>query len=287
MLYDYTEFKFLLQALQYIVSILVSFFIKFKRFVSNIVSFYSFLFFYTVISFLVSNKRTRGKVAMIYGIINTNYTDGSDQTELVQFNVSSIINIPGNGDEIAQLKNLRDGDKVVTTKIQNLELPNMSASDTYQMIFNTGADIIILNSPALSSEIFKNTLIQKTRGTSVRESELIISAVTEILNFQIEAELTKKETEIIPVRQESIPNTKPAIKSVCEKKDQKIVITKKEVESKKFIRENLIDFGGTMTNNEIMAALHLARNSYYKYKKKVALELDANPASEEMTELGL
>ena len=129
---------------------------------------------------------------MIYGIINANYTSGSDQTELVQFDVSSIINIPGNGDEIAQLKNLRDGDKVITTKIQNLELPNMSASDTYQMIFNTGADIIILNSPALSSEIFKNTLIQKTRGTSVRESELIIAAVTEILNFQIEAELTKK-----------------------------------------------------------------------------------------------
>lgn len=224
---------------------------------------------------------------MIYGIINANYTSGSDQTELVQFGVSSIINIPGNGDEIAQLKNLRDGDKVITTKIQNLELPNMSASDTYQMIFNTGADIIILNSPALSSEIFKNTLIQKTRGTSVRESELIIAAVTEILNFQIEAELTKKETEIIPVLQEPIPNTKPAIKSVSEKKDQKIVITKKEVKSKKFIRENLIDFGGTMTNNEIMAALHLARNSYYKYKKKVALELDANPASEEMTELGL
>ena len=90
---------------------------------------------------------------MIYGIINANYTSGSDQTELVQFGVSSIINIPGNGDEIAQLKNLRDGDKVITTKIQNLELPNMSASDTYQMIFNTGADIIILNSPALSSEI--------------------------------------------------------------------------------------------------------------------------------------
>ena len=42
-----------------------------------------------------------------------------------------------------------------------------------------------------------------------------------------------------------------------------------------------------MTNNEIMAALHLARNSYYKYKKKVALELDATPAPEEMTELGL
>ena len=224
---------------------------------------------------------------MIYGIINANYTSGSDQTELVQFGVSSIINIPGNGDEIAQLKNLRDGDKVITTKIQNLELPNMSASDTYQMIFNTGADIIILNSPALSSEIFKNTLIQKTRGTSVRESELIISAVPEILNFQIEAELTKKETEIIPVRQEPIPNTKPAIKSVSEKKDQKIVITKKELESKKFISENLIDFEGTMTNDEIMAALHLARNSYYKYKKKVALELDATPAPEEMTELGL
>lgn len=224
---------------------------------------------------------------MIYGIINTNYTDGSDQTELVQFGVSSIIYIPGTGAEISQLKNLKDGDKVVTSKIQNLELPNMSASDTYQMIFNTGADIIIINSPALSSEIFKNTLIRKTRGTSVRESELMIAAVTEILNLQIEAELTKKENEKIPTRQEPIPKIEPPKKNVSEKKDTKIVITKKEVESKKFIRENLIDFGGTMTNNEIMTALHLARNSYYKYKKKVSEEIGKEKAAEDEAENSL
>ena len=217
---------------------------------------------------------------MIYGIINTNYTNGSDKNELVQFGVSSIIYIPGTGNEISQLKSFKDGDKVVTTKIRNLELPGSSASDTYQMIFNTGADIIILDSPALSSEIFKKTLIQKTRGTSVKETELIIAAVTEILNLQIEAELTKKEKEILPIPKEEILEIRPKKISDREKKDQKIVVTKKEVESKKFIRENLIDFGGTMTNNEIMDALHLARNSYYKYKKKVSEEFEKEKAIE-------
>ena len=217
---------------------------------------------------------------MIYGIINTNYTNGSDKNELVQFGVSSIIYIPGTGNEISQLKSFKDGDKVVTTKIRNLELPGSSASDTYQMIFNTGADIIILDSPALSSEIFKKTLIQKTRGTSVKETELIIAAVTEILNLQIEAELNKKENETIPIPKDKLQEIRPKKISDREKKNQKIVVTKKEVESKKFIRDNLIDFGGTMTNNEIMDALHLARNSYYKYKKKVSEEMEKEKAIE-------
>ena len=217
---------------------------------------------------------------MIYGIINTNYTNGSDKNELVQFGVSSIIYIPGTGNEISQLKSFKEGDKVVTAKIRNLELPGSSASNTYQTIFNTGADIIILDSPALSSEIFKNTLIQKTRGTSVKETELIIAAVTEILNLQIEAELTKKENETIPIPKDEIQEIRPKKISDRAKKDQKIVVTKKEVESKKFIRENLIDFGGTMTNNEIMDALHLARNSYYKYKKKVSEEIEKEKAIE-------
>ena len=217
---------------------------------------------------------------MIYGIINTNYTNCSDKNELVQFGVSSIIYIPGTGNEISQLKSFKEGDKVVTAKIRNLELPGSSASDTYQMIFNTGADIIILDSPALSSEIFKKTLIQKTRGTSVKETELIIAAVTEILNLQIEAELNKKENETIPIPKDEIQEIRPKKISDRAKKDQKIIVTKKEVESKKFIRENLIDFGGTMTNNEIMDALHLARNSYYKYKKKVSEEIEKEKAIE-------
>ena len=148
------------------------------------------------------------------------------------------------------------------------------------MIFNTGADIIILDSPALSSEIFKKTLIQKTRGTSVKETELIIAAVTEILNLQIEAELNKKENETIPIPKDKLQEIRPKKISDREKKNQKIVVTKKEVESKKFIRDNLIDFGGTMTNNEIMDALHLARNSYYKYKKKVSEEMEKEKAIE-------
>ena len=206
---------------------------------------------------------------MIYGIINTNYTTDSQKTKLVEFGVSSIIFLPGTGNELSRLSNLKDGDKVFTTQILNLDLPYSSASNTYQTIFNTGADLIILDSPTLSSEIYKKTLILRTKGLTAKESERVIAAVTDILNLQIEAELKKN----IPIRNEEVQEDKKEKKPVRKNTDRKIVITKKEVDSKKFIRENLIDFGGMMTNNEIMAALHLARNSYYKYKKKVSEEI--------------
>ena len=214
---------------------------------------------------------------MIYGLINCNYEPGSQKTELVEFGVSSIIYIPDTEKGISELKSFKDGDKVITTCIQNLDLPDSSASDTYQTIFNTGADILILHTPTLSSEIYKNTLIEKTRGTSVKETELIISTVTEILNRQIEIEMKRKDQPEVPIRK-----TKTKISS-----EQKVIVTKKEVESKKFIKKNLIDFGGTMTNDEIMNALHLARNSYYKYKRKVNEEIQNAPLTETDPENGL
>ena len=89
--------------------------------------------------------------------------------------------------------------------------------------------------------------------------------------------MKRKDQPEVPIRK-----TKTKISS-----EQKVIVTKKEVESKKFIKENLIDFGGTMTNDEIMNALHLARNSYYKYKRKVNEEIQNTPLTETDPENGL
>lgn len=193
---------------------------------------------------------------MIYGIINTTYNTISQKAELGDNIELLYISSESSINEITQKLN-RDT-KIITTDISNLSLMDSTAAETFQTIFNTGADIEIIHSPALSSNIFKSTLIETTDKRSVKETELVITAVTNILVQQIEKELNNSHV--------------PAAPSSGRKGNT--YITKKEKSSIIYMKENLTDFGGTLTDQEAMEALKLSRNTFYKYKKKLRAIID-------------
>ena len=50
--------------------------------------------------------------------------------------------------------------------------------------------------------------------------------------------------------------------------------TKKSVEKKEIIQKICKDFGGNLTDKEAIATMGIARNTYYKYKRELAEELN-------------
>ncbi len=208
---------------------------------------------------------------MHYGLINisTRYQNPDSQIKEIK-KLSEKAEIKE--DITTLLPQLKENDTVIITDIKKLADNNAindadidTIFDTvyknYQKIFNLGADIIVINQPVLNSEIYKMAIKENNE-------EPVAKAVTMILEIQIRIMLQESISRDIQKR-ESIKN---GIKTKGGHKGQKkgaTFVTKKEKASKLFIIENLTDFGGTMTNDEIMKELHLARNTYYKYKREL------------------
>ena len=50
-------------------------------------------------------------------------------------------------------------------------------------------------------------------------------------------------------------------------------VTEKSIKCKEIIKKHALDFGGTLSDKEVMTLCKISRNSYYKYKRELKEEL--------------
>ena len=50
--------------------------------------------------------------------------------------------------------------------------------------------------------------------------------------------------------------------------------TKKSIQAKEIIKKHSLDFGGNLTDVDVMKLCGIAKNSYYKYKKEIRTEME-------------
>ena len=172
------------------------------------------------------------------------------------------------------LKVLKDKDVLVVTDILRLfSLGDFSSYDfdtvfntvfkNYQAVFSTGADISVLSCPSLDSEIFRSAIMHNlTKGTSSVEM-----AVSEILESQIKLILFELYTKNYHKRQ----SIRSGIREAEKKRSRKGIKLniKKQKPCKDFMLKNLKDFGGEMSNDEVLEKLGISRNTFFKYKKEL------------------
>ena len=93
----------------------------------------------------------------------------------------------------------------------------------------------------------------------------------ELAKEQIRLAFEQSEKEVQDLHQrtrEGIETARLNGKQIGRQKNS-IVITKKSIESKEVIRKLSRDFDGNLSDAEIMRLTGLARNTYYKYKRKL------------------
>ncbi len=228
---------------------------------------------------------------MIYGFasVTTSYQDIDYQVERIQNKYSDASVIKSDLKDMDALSSLmtdlRDGDLFVITDILRLDNSGSKEIDTifktvaenYEKIFSSGADIIILDSPYLNSDIFR---IAITSSRS-KDSASLVAAVSEILETQIrilvENMLSRSEKRAVNIKN-SIKNSK---KRIGNEKGSRYHI-KKEKPAKDFIKARLVDFGGDLSNEEAMKELHIARNTFFKYKKQVLADISSSKAPDSL-----
>ena len=51
------------------------------------------------------------------------------------------------------------------------------------------------------------------------------------------------------------------------------LVTEKSLRCKEIIKKHATDFGGTLSDSEVMTLCKISRNSYYKYKRELKEEV--------------
>lgn len=217
---------------------------------------------------------------MIYGLITVfnKYQSAEYQQSLIKEKYPDC-KFFDNFDEL--FKNIGDGDILVVSDILRLfSLGDFSSFDfdtvfatvfkNYQAVFSRGSDIAVLSCPALDSEIFRSAIMRNlSKGSSSTEM-----AVSEILEAQIKLFLKDLYVKNYRKRQSLRKSIKESEKNRS-RKGIKLNI-KKQQPCKDFMLKHLKDFGGNMSNDEVIAELKIARNTFFKYKKELLMTFDTS-----------
>lgn len=156
----------------------------------------------------------------------------------------------------------------------------------YEDLFNHNVCIEFLKEPQINTEVYKQRLESQIKlqvETGNPATDKFINAIIKELNdFTISLakdqiktvfDQAQKELEDLHTRTaEGLVTAKLEGKRVGLPQGSKL-ITKKEIEAKEVILKHSKSFNGTLNDTECRKLTGVSRNSYYKYKKELTIDI--------------
>ena len=185
------------------------------------------------------------------------------------------------------VKQLDPGDTIVFDSVSRMSRNAEEGFRDYKTLYEAGIHLIFINEPLINTSIFdstKNNLLEisvQTGNTAVDDyfkgnitliNNLLMSLAEEQIKsafLQSEKEVTDLHTRISQGMRESRKNGK---KIGLEK--GAVLVTEKSIRCKEIIKKHATDFGGTLSDKEVMTLCKISRNSYYKYKRELKTQND-------------
>lgn len=175
-------------------------------------------------------------------------------------------------------KAARAGDTIIFDSVSRMSRSAEDGVAVYMELYKRGVELVFIKEPHINTAVYHKALEDShlTRtGTAV---DAILDGVTQYLQalaaeqVKIAFEQAEKEVEDLHQRtREGIVTAKLNGKQIGQREGAKLT-TKKSVEAKEVIRKHSKDFGGTLTDTEMLQLTGLARNTYYKYKRELKAE---------------
>lgn len=175
------------------------------------------------------------------------------------------------------LNRLESGDTLVFDSVSRMSRNAEEGFELYEKLYADGINLVFLKEPHINTETYKSALSSNLQMTGT-DVDFILEGVNRYLmalaKTQIRLAFEQAEKEVEDLRQrtkEGIETARSKGKQIGQKAGI-ILTTKKSTDSKAIIMKHSKDFGGTLSDSEVMKLAGLARNTYYKYKKELKEE---------------
>ena len=184
------------------------------------------------------------------------------------------------------MKQLVTGDTIVFDSVSRMSRNAAEGFNDYKMLYEMGVSLIFINEPLINTSIFDSTKsnlleISVQTGNSAVDDyfkgniTLINNLLMSLAEEQIKSAFLQSEKEVTDLHTRIRQGMRES-----KNKGNKIGLTKgttlvtdKSVKCKEIIKKHALDFGGTLSDKEVLTLCKVSRNSYYKYKRELKTEM--------------
>ena len=174
---------------------------------------------------------------------------------------------------------VKAGDTIVFDSVSRMSRNADDGVKTYFELFEKGVKLIFLKEHYIDTDVYAENLKDKIELKGTDEDEIfkgLNNYFRKLAERQIRIafEQAQKEVDDLHVRtSEGMREAKRKGKQIGQVAGATLNVKKKEP-IKAEIKAKSKDFEGTYTDKDLMKVLGIARNTYYKYKKELAEELN-------------
>ena len=174
------------------------------------------------------------------------------------------------------LSKVKSGDTIIFDSVSRMSRNAEEGFTEYQQLYNDGINLVFLKEHHIDTATFKSALSQQIELTGNEIADEYIKATNNVLmilakqQIRLAFEQAQKEVDDIHNRtSEGLKTAKINGKRVGRQQGE-TVTTKKSVAAKQIILKHALDFGGSLTDKEVMQMIgNISRNTYYKYKREL------------------
>lgn len=172
------------------------------------------------------------------------------------------------------LKTVKPGDLIVFDSISRMSRNAEEGFNTYLDLYNKGINLQFLKEPYINTSTYKSAL-EKQISLTGEDVDCILEGVNTYLmrlaNKQIRIAFEQSQKEVDDLHQrtkEGIQTARINGKQIG-RPEGSGGDTKKAIKAKEIILKHSIDFGGALTDKEVIKLCEISRNSFYKYKREL------------------
>ena len=182
------------------------------------------------------------------------------------------------------MKQILPDDTIVFDSVSRMSRNATEGFKDYKALFEAGVRLVFLNEPLINTAVFdstKNNLLEisvQTGNAAVDDYfkgniSLINNLLMSLAEEQIKSAFDQSEKEVQDLHtriSQGMRESKRSGKRIGLEKGTTLT-TEKSIRCKEIIKKHATDFGGTLSDKEVMMLCKISRNSYYKYKRELKM----------------
>ena len=178
------------------------------------------------------------------------------------------------------LKVVKSGDTIIFDSVSRMSRNAEEGFKLYKELYENDVNLIFLKEHHIDTGTYKASIPQLPKLNDEIIQPILDGIEQSLMNLaqqQIILAFNQAEKEVQDLRQrtrEGLITAKLNGKQVGQVKGSKLT-TKKSIVAKEQIMKYSKDFNGTLKDTEVMKLIDISRNSYYKYKRELNMEQEA------------
>lgn len=166
------------------------------------------------------------------------------------------------------------GDTIIFDSVSRMSRNAAEGVEAYEALYRQGVSLVFLKERHIDTDTYRQTL-QSSISLTGNDVDYILEGVNRYMlalaRKQIYLAFEQSEKEVADLHQrtkEGIETARLNGKQIGRTAGAEIT-TKKSIEAKQLITAHSKDFGGSLTDAQMMKLAGLARNTFYKYKREL------------------